>query len=182
MSDAPEVAAQVIAAHIWPSDSPTPITTQSLDLDWAGAVGDRHYGLTMSSNARQANVYPRGTTIRNHRQLSIVDESELAVIAVNLGLPELSPGVIADNICTRGIPNLTQLAPMTRLVFEGGAVIMLGGENLPCVIAGGMVQDRYGVRAEAFPKAAMGLRGVTGWVEHPGVITPGQRIQIKPGS
>ena len=182
MSSAPAVAAEVVAVHIWPSDSPAPINTQSLDLDWPGAVGDRHYGLTMSSNARQASVFPRGTTIRNHRQLSIVDEAELAVIAVNLGLPELSPGVIADNICTRGIPNLTTLPPMTRLVFEGGAVIMLGGENLPCVIAGGLVQDRYGVRAEAFPKAAMGLRGVTGWVEHPGVLTPGQGIHIKPGT
>lgn len=172
----------VTATHVWPDDSAVPLITQRLDLDWGGAVGDRHHGLTMSSNARQASVFPRGTTIRNHRQLSIVDESELAEIAVNLGLESLSAGVIADNICTRGISNLTQLPPMTRLVFEGGAVIMLGGENLPCVIAGGLVQERYGTPAHAFPKAAMGLRGVTGWVEHPGVVAPGQSVQITSGT
>jgi len=175
------VPAQVVATHVWPQDGPVPVAKQDLELDWGGAIGDRHHGLTMSSNTRQANVFPRGTTIRNHRQLSLVDEAELAEIAVNLGLPLLAPGVIADNICTRGIANLTQLPPMTRLVFSGGAVVMLGGENLPCVIAGGLVQERYDTRAEAFPKAAMGLRGVTGWVEHPGVISAGQSIQIKPG-
>lgn len=174
--------AQVTATHVWPEGSQAPVAVQRLELDWGGAVGDRHHGLTMSSNARQAGVFPRGTTIRNHRQLSIVDEAELSEIAVNLGLEALDAGVIADNICTRGIPNLTQLAPMTRLVFEGGAVIMLGGENLPCVIAGGLVNAHYGTRAEAFPKAAMGLRGVTGWVEHPGVVAPGQSIQITSGT
>ena len=172
--------AQVTAVHVWPDDCAVPVITKALELDWGGAVGDRHHGLTMSSNTRQAAVFPRGTTIRNHRQLSIVDEAELAVIAVNLGLPTLAAGVIADNICTSGIPNLTQLPPMTRLIFEGGAVVMVGGENLPCVIAGGLVHDAYGTRAESFPKAAMGLRGVTGWVDHPGVVRPGDSITLHP--
>jgi hypothetical protein len=47
---------------------------------------------------------------------------------------------------------------MTRMAFDGGAVIMLGGENNPCMIAGSMVQQVYGTGPEAFPKAAMHRR------------------------
>ena len=173
-------AAKVVGTHLWPTQSPAPIPCAELVLDWGGPVGDRHHGLTMSSDTRQAQVYPRGTTIRNHRQVSIVDLGELSAIAVNLGLERLDPGVIADNICTSGITDLTALPPMTRLVFSGGAVLMLGGENLPCVIAGALVHDRYGTAAESFPKAAMGLRGVTGWVEHPGTVRPGDDVTVRP--
>jgi hypothetical protein len=168
----------VVAVHVWPPDSDIPLSVDELVCDLGGAQGDRHYGETMQSDTRQAKVFPRGTTIRNHRQISIVDISELAQIADVMGLPEIAPGTIADNICTTGIPHLTALAPMTRLVCEGGAVIMLGGENDPCVIAGRMVAAQYGSRPEAFPKAAMGLRGVTGWIEHPGVIRPGAGITV----
>ena len=68
-----------------------------------------------------------------------------------------------------------ELAARTR----SGAVLLLWGENTPCTIAGAMVSERYGTRAEAFPKAAMGLRGVTGWVEHPGPVRPGDGIEVR---
>ncbi|MGI9197944.1 MAG: MOSC domain-containing protein [Candidatus Nanopelagicales bacterium] len=174
------MTARVAAVHVWPPGSDTPQRVDELVLDWGGPVGDRHHGLTMSSDVRQKPVYPRGTEIRNHRQVSIVDVGELAEIAVALGLPELAPGTIADNICTEGIDDLTSLPPLSRLVFEGGAVILVGGENLPCTIAGGLVGERYGTRPERFPKAAMGLRGVTGWVEHPGVLRPGTAVTVVP--
>lgn len=170
----------VVAVHVWPADSPTPIPVDELELTFAGVVGDRHYGETMASDTRQSKVYERGTTIRNHRQASIVDVGELATIASRMGIPRLEPGVIADNICTSGIPDLTGLPRMTRLEFGSGAVVILGGENFPCVIAGGLVHDTYGTRPEAFPKAAMGLRGVTGWVDHPGLVRPGDSITLHP--
>lgn len=169
---------QVSALHVWPPGEDTPSSVDALVCDFDGAQGDRHYGATMRSDTRQSKVYPRGTVIRNHRQISIVDLDELARIADAMGLVEIAPGTIADNICTHGIANLTQLPPMTRLVFDGGAVIMLGGENNPCVVAGRMVSEQYGSRPESFPKAAMGLRGVTGWVEHPGTIHLGAAITI----
>ncbi len=172
------MTATVVATHVWPGGDETPHRVDALTLDWGGAIGDRHHGLTMRSDVRQRPVFERGTEIRNHRQLSIVDEAELAEIAVTLGIESIAPGTIADNICTRGIPDLTQLPRMTRLVFGSGAVLMLGGENLPCTIAGGMVEARYGSRPEAFPKAAMGRRGVTGWVEHPGIIRAGDAIEV----
>jgi hypothetical protein len=170
--------AHVVATHVWPADRSAPLPVARLELDWGGPVGDRHHGETMSSNTRQKAFYPRGTRIRNHRQLSIVDAAELAVIASALGIDSLAPGVIADNICTDGIPDLTDLPRMTRLVFEGGAVVMLGGVNLPCTVAGALVEAVHGTAPESFPKAAMGHRGVTGWVEHPGTIRPGAAVAV----
>jgi MOSC domain-containing protein YiiM len=174
------VTGNVVATHIWPIDAEEPLAVDPLELDFGGARGDRHYGETMPAGTRQSAVFTKGTTIRNHRQISIVDAAELATIADNMGLIELAPGVIADNICTSGIPNLTSLAPMSRLIFDGGAVIMVGGENLPCVISGRMISNHYGSKPEAFPKHAMGLRGVTGWVEHPGLVRPGTAITVRP--
>lgn len=171
---------RVLATHVWPLGEPTPVAVASLDMDWGGPVGDRHHGETMSSDTRQAKVFTRGTTIRNHRQLSIVDAAELAKIATSLRIENIDPGIIADNICTEGIDNLTSLPRMTRLEFPSGAVVMLGGPNAPCTIAGALVEQAYGSRPESFPKAAMGLRGVTGWVERPGTVTPGDLITIYP--
>ena len=178
MKVAPAAVGIVVSTHIWPADSGTPIPVPVLDLDWGGAVGDRHHGVTMSSDTRQTEVFDRGTEIRNHRQLSIVDRAELASIAAALGIDELAPGTIADNICTYGIPHLTSLEPMSRLVFASGAVLMTGGRNAPCTIAGRMVQARYGSPAEKFPKAAFDLRGITAWVERPGQISAGDEVMV----
>ena len=160
------MTARVRATHVWPDGATAPVPVDELELDWGGPVGDRHHGETMRSDTRQSSVFAKGTVIRNHRQLSLVDVEELAVIAGRMGLPELAPGLIADNICTEGIPDLTALPRMTRLVFDGGAVLMLGGENMPCTIAGGWSGGPRDA-PQAFPKAAIGA-GRHRWVEHPG--------------
>jgi len=172
------VTARVRATHVWPEGEATPVAVTALDLDWGGPVGDRHHGETMRSNTRQASVFAKGTVIRNHRQVSLVSTEELAEIAEAMGIPELLPGLIADNICTEGIPALTTLPRMTRLVFDGGAVLMLGGENAPCTIAGALVHAKHGTPPQAFPKAAIGRRGVTGWVERPGTVRPGEGLLV----
>jgi hypothetical protein len=171
--------ALVVACHVWPADAEVPVAVDPLVLDWGGPVGDRHHGLTMRSDVRQSRHYPRGTEIRNHRQVSIVEESELDEVAAAMGLTRLEPGLIADNLYLRGATALTTLPRMTRLVFPSGAVIMLGGENDPCTIAGAMVGAVHGTRPERFPKAAMHKRGVTGWVEHPGEVRPGDTVEIR---
>jgi hypothetical protein len=168
----------VVALHVWPAGLDAPVEADSLTLDWGGPVGDRHHGETMLSGTRQRRVFEDGTVIRNHRQVSIVDIGELAAIAAALGVPSLAPGLIADNICTQGIPGLTSLPPMTRMVFDSGAVLVLGGENTPCTIAGALVQSVHGTPPQSFPKAAMGLRGVTGWVERPGTLVAGGSIEL----
>ena len=89
-------------------------------------------------------------------------------------------GTIADNICTEGLVGLTALAPLSRLVFASGAVLMTGGFNTPCTIAGRMVAARYGSGPERFPKAAWDLRGITAWVERPGSIRAGDEVRVLP--
>lgn len=170
----------VVALHAWPVGAETPIPTAEIEVDFGGLPDDRHYGLTMTSDSRTARIYPKGVEIRNHRQLSLVSLTELSAVAANLGIEELAPGVIADNIALAGIDDLTALPRMTRLEFESGAVLMTGGENTPCVIAGRMVAARYGTRAPAFPKAAIGLRGITAWVDRPGRIAVGDAVRTHP--
>ena len=168
----------ITALHVWPAGQEFPEPTDLITLDWGGVPGDRHHGEFMQSNSREVHAFKRGTTIRNYRQISIVDRAELHQIAQRLDLEEILPGTIADNICTEGLPDLTALPLMTRLMFPSGASIMTGGENNPCTIAGGMVQARYGTLPHKFPKAAIHLRGITGWVERPGVIRVGDLIEV----
>jgi hypothetical protein len=168
----------VIALHIWSPDTEFPTPVDTIELTWGGVPGDRHYGEHMQSNSRESHAFPRGTTIRNYRQVSIVDQAELDQIAQRMGVDEIIPGTIGDNICTEGLVELTATPLMTRLMFPSGASIMTGGENNPCTIAGGMVQARYGTLPHKFPKAAMHLRGITGWVERPGLIQVGDPIQV----
>ena len=47
-------------------------------------------------------------------------------------------------------------------------------------IAGRMVQARYGAPPEKFPKAAWDHRGITAWVERPGVVRPGDEVTVVP--
>ena len=168
----------VVATHIWPATSQTPIAVEFLDLDFGGAIGDRHHGATMQAGVRQKKLFANGTEISNLRQISIVDRGELGRVAAALGIDHIDPGVIADNIYTSGIDDLTALPPMTRLEFTGGAVLLLGGENYPCTISGAMVHKAHGARTELFPQAATGLRGVTAWVERPAPIRPGDHITV----
>ncbi len=172
--------AVVLGLHVWPADAAVPVAVDPLVLDWGGPVGDRHHGLTMRSDSRQRRHYEPGTEIRNHRQVSVVAEAELAEVAATLGVDRLAPGLIADNVYLSGSAGLTALPPMTRLVFPRGAVLVLGGENDPCTIAGAMVEAVHGTPATAFPRAAIHKRGVTGWVEHPGEVRLGDRVEIRP--
>ncbi len=169
----------VVAAHVWPSAEQVPVPVDELVLDWGGPVGDRHHGLTMKSDVRQRRHYPPGTEIRNHRQVTIVAAEELAQISAAMGIPAVEPGLVAENLYVTGVPELTATPHLTRMVFAGGAVLLLGGPNLPCTVAGALIERVHGSRPSAFPKAAIGRRGLAGWVEHPGVVRPGERFELR---
>ncbi|MFI0433442.1 MAG: MOSC domain-containing protein [Candidatus Nanopelagicales bacterium] len=168
----------VVALHVWPGDAPGPVARQRLDLTFDGAPEDRHAGQTMVSDTRTLKVYPRGTLIRNHRQLSLVSTEELALIAERLGIDHIAPGVIADNLCLTGLEDLTALPRLTRLEFSSGAVLMAGGVNTPCTLAGRMVEQSYGTPPAKFPKAAWGRRGITAWVDRPGAVEVGDNVTV----
>jgi hypothetical protein len=70
------------------------------------------------------------------------------------------------------------------LFFEGGATIKIDGQNAPCRFAGESIAEHYPDRdqkalALAFPKQAVGKRGLVGWVEKPGSIRKGRRSPFR---
>jgi len=154
----------------------------ALDFDFGGIVGDIHAGLTRKSGSREP-WYPRGTEMRNDRQVSIVSAEELAEIARAMELAELAPGWIGANLVLQGIPALSQVPAGTRLFFAGGVTLVVEAENAPCRIAGrsiaGHVPDRDGLDL-LFPKLARHKRGIVGSVEKPGRIAAGEAVSLRP--
>jgi len=152
--------------------------TDALELTFEGIPGDRHGGFTRKSGGREP-YYPRGTDMCNERQISILSAEELKEIAARMEIPTLEPEWIGANIVVSGIPRLSLIPPRTRLVFEGGAVIRVDGDNAPCRIAGAGIAaqfpDREGLDL-AFPQKARRLRGLVGFVEVPGTIRAGETV------
>lgn len=151
-------------------------------LSYAGLEGDRHAGLTMKCGVRQKHL-PRGTEIRNARQLSLVSVEELAQISAALGVGPLDPTWFGANVALRGAPGLTRVASGTRLRFSSGAVLVVDGDNDPCQKTGEAIADGLGDEGgivRRFVKAAAGLRGLVGWVERPGMIRLGDQVTVVP--
>ncbi len=147
-------------------------------VTWEGLEGDHHAGLTLRSGGRSKH-YPRGAEIRNTRQISLVSVEELEQIADAMGLPKLLPEWLGANLLVSGIPHLSRLPPGTRLYCSQEAAFVVDAENLPCRGPGEVIQAHYPDLKDlvgAFPRAAMGLRGLVGWVERPGRIAEGDLI------
>lgn len=165
------------------ADVPGDFVTRPLALavvTFAGLEGDRHAGLTAKAGVRQKHL-PKGTEIRNARQLSLVSEEELVVIAKNLGVERVDYRWLGANMLIRGAPKLTQVAPGSRLVCNSGAVLVIDGENEPCRKAGGAIVKALGCDAALavrFVKAAHRLRGLVGWVERPGTMRVGDTLTL----
>lgn len=162
------------------NDFPTqPVKELTLSID--GILDDYHEGPTRKSGGREP-WYPRGTVMRNERQLSILAPDELATIAKRLDIPELKSEWIGGNIELAGIANLSMLPPRTLLFFEGGATIKIDGDNAPCRVAGQSIAANFNGRDDLelnFAKVARNLRGLVGWVEKPGVIKIGESYEAR---
>ena len=125
--------------------------------------------------------FPKGTLIRNTRQLSLVSREELAEVARALGVPHVLASWLGANLELVGVPRLTQLPPGTRLFFPEEATLVVEGENQPCVGPGRVLEahhpDLRGL-ASRFVKAAWRRRGLVGWVERPGLIRAGDEVRV----
>lgn len=175
----------------------------ALELTMEGIAGDVHAGTTRKSGGREP-WYPRGTLMRNERQVSILSAEELALIAENMGLPKVEGGWIGANLVLEGIPDLSFLPPRTLLFFEGGATLRIDGYNAPCRIAGGSIARHVGASriggalaasfddtpageidwtatdmTLAFSEAAWMKRGLVAWVEKEGTISPGEEVSVR---
>lgn len=152
-----------------------------VEVTFEGFVGDRHAGLTYRSGGRTPH-FPRGTELRNSRQVSLVSAAELAEVAAALDVPEVGPEPLGANLLIDGIPSLTLLPPGTRFYFPAETVLVVENANGPCTTAGEQVQARYPGRddiATAFPKAAINRRGLVAWVERPGRIRVGDSVRVE---
>lgn len=152
----------------------------SVQVTFEGFVGDKHSGMTKRSDSR-TKIYPRGTEIRNSRQVSIISHEELAEIAAKLKVESLLPEWFGANIFVRDIPELTRLNTNTRLVFSSGASLLITAKNLPCKLLTDEVCkhviDRQYIRDNLI-KVSMDKRGVVAVVELPGVIQVGDEVKV----
>lgn len=153
---------------------------ESIHAELAGLVGDRHFGHTAASNGRYP--YPRGTEIRNSRQVSIISDEEMREVSDAMGIPVMLPEWLGANLLVQGVPALTQLPPSSRLHFRGGAVLVVHGENDPCTGPGNLIQENYPnlpKLSPAFVKAAHHKRGLVAWVEKAGRIVSGETFEAE---
>jgi hypothetical protein len=163
--------------------SPTRFETTAVDtltLGFDGIAGDLHGGVTRRSGGREP-WYPRGTEIRNERQISLVSPDDLVAVAAAMGVPHIRPEWIGANLLVSGIRDFTLLPPRTTLFFASGVTLRIDGLNVPCRQSGRAIAAHYPGHEDLelrFVKTARYLRGLVGWVEKPGMIGVGETIQV----
>jgi hypothetical protein len=149
-----------------------------MPLTLAGFEGEVHAGLTRPSCSRVQAQYPRGTTIANTRQLTLLSEEEMAEVAVGLGLPAIDYAWLGASVVLRGIPDLTHVPPSSRIQSESGATLVVDMANGPCTqVSKTIEKDRPG-HGKGFKAAAHGRRGITAWVEREGLLRIGDRVRL----
>ena len=151
---------------------------ETLDLTFAGVAGEAHSGLTRPSCSRVLSQYARETEIRNTRQLSIVSVEELAAIAVEMGLDQLSPDLVGASVVVEGIADFTHVPPSSRLQSDSGVTVTVDMENRSCNLPGREIESVHPSFGAAFKRAAAGRRGVTAWVEREGRLSIGDRLRL----
>ena len=149
-----------------------------LDLRFSGPEGESHAGLTRPSCSRVTALYPRGTPVRNTRQLAIISDEELSLIAQEMGLPSLDPALLGASMVLRGLPDLTHLPPSARLLADSGACMVVDMENRPCSLPARPIEAAHSGFGGAFKAAAKGRRGVTAWVEAESRVRRGDRLRL----
>jgi hypothetical protein len=144
-----------------------------VDVTFDGFAGESHAGATRAACSRVRLQYPRGTVIRNTRQIAIVSAEELAGIAAAMGLAALDPGWLGASMVVAGIPAFTRVPPSSRLIFGNGTGLAVDMENAPCKYPAELIERLHPGHGRAFPRHAAGRRGVVAWVERPGSIALG---------
>jgi MOSC domain-containing protein YiiM len=178
-----KLAAHASAVLKAPGNHFVTVPVDRLAVDFEGIEGDFHRGHTRHSGGREP-WYPRGTQMRNERQLSLVAMDELAIVADRMGIEKIAPEWIGANLVVAGVPFLSMLPRGTFLFFEGGVTLKVDGQNAPCRLAGRSVAEHarmadHDAGALAFASQARRLRGLVAWVEKPGVIARDEKISVR---
>ena len=148
------------------------------ELTFAGIPGESHGGVTGPSCMRVTRQHPKGTEIRNVRQLCVMSAEELAEIALGCGIERLDPAYAGASIVVRGIPDFTHLPPSSRLQFPDGSTIVIDMENRPCHVPAKVINRDHPGAGDRFKAAAKGKRGVTAWVQREGQVQVGDAVRL----
>ena len=148
------------------------------EAGFEGIIGEAHSGATRPSCVRVSMLYPKGTEIRNTRQLSILSAEENAEIAASIGLTQLDPSWLGASIVIAGLPDLTHIPSGSRLQTEAGTTLTVDLENAPCNWPAKEIEMDRPDHGKAFKSAAKGRRGITAWVERPGVLSIGDTVNL----
>lgn len=150
----------------------------ALDLTFEGIAGSVHGGATRASCSRVKSQYPRGTEIRNERQLSIVSEEELALIAAAIGVEQIDPARLGASMVLSGLPDFSHLPPSARLQAPSGATLTVDMQNQPCQYPAKSLEKVAPGKGRGFKPAAEGRRGVTAMVAREGRIALGDALRL----
>ena len=154
------------------------VSLGELAASFAGIEGEAHSGLTRPACVRVSALYPKGTEIRNVRQLSILSAEEIAAIAAKMGVESLDPAWLGASMVLEGISDFSHVPPSSRLQAETGATLVVDMENRPCIYPGRVIEAALPGKGAAFKTAAKGRRGVTAWVEREGMFRVGDRVRL----
>lgn len=172
MSDLSNGTVEAVCAAPDHGFSKTPLDSVRL-LAGIGVEGDAHAGRTVKHEARMSSD-PEST---NLRQVHLVGAELLDEL--NAAGFELTPGMIGENILTRGI-DLASLPLGTRLRLGADAVIELTGLRDPC---GKLDRLRPGLREAVLGEDADGelirKAGVMSVVVEGGELASGATIAVE---
>lgn len=145
---------------------------------FSGIDGEAHSGATRLSCGRVKQLYPRGTDIKNTRQISIVSTEDLGEIAYQMGMPEIHPEWLGASMVVAGIPDFTLIPPSSRLQANDGTTLTVDMENHPCLLPAREIESAAPGFGARFKAAAEQRRGVTAWVEREGTIRLGDQLRL----
>lgn len=154
------------------------VPVEAVALTFAGVEGEAHGGLTRAACSRVSAQHPRGTPIRNVRQLSVISAEELASIAAAMGVDALDPAWLGASMVVKGIADFSHVPPSSRLQGDSGATLVIDMENRPCIFPGQVIEAALPGKGAAFKTAARGRRGVTAWVEREGTLRLGDALRL----
>ena len=179
-----ELDARVVSVHSGDHEDLHKDAFDSVEVDFEGFPGDGHRGFTRVT--WQGDKDPEGTVRRNERQWSGISTEELTIITERMDLARpLEASTLGANLCVEGIPDFSELPRGTRLILSSGAVLLVEETNPPCKDMGMQIAAAYMTTSgepadyKLFPKHSLGLRGVVGVVDVPGLIRAGDRVVVE---
>jgi hypothetical protein len=180
------VPTDLTARIVWLGAQPEPVENlvirsiplTAMALSFAGYQGESHAGLTRRSCSRVLKQHPRGTEIRNVRQLAVVSAEEMAEVARDMGLERMDYGWVGASLVVEGIADFTHVPPSSRLQGPDGVTLVVDMENLPCQEPAVTIEKALPGQGKGFKAAAKDKRGVTAWVEREGVLRLGDVLTL----